>query len=194
MISEVLLINEQYVRKYTPVNDAVDVNLIRTCTYLAQDKYLTNYLGTDLINRLKTEVEALILNPSYIIPADYLTLLESYVAKALVWWTMVELYPNLAYKHDNGNLVRKVSEDSESVGVGQIGQLTDAARGNAKHYTNELVKYLCNKSSLYPEYTSNVSPDTHPSREVYLTNSLVFSRGNGVNSTKWTIRDLKEPS
>lgn len=192
MTTETLLINENYLRKYTSINDAVDVNLIRPAIYLAQDKYLENYLGTELVKRLKLEVTNLINDPSYIIPAEYLTLLEDYVAKALAWWAMVELYPDLAYKHDNGNIVRKISEDTESIGQGQLGQLMERARSNAKHYTQILIDYVRVNVSLYPEYHTNVKPDKHPSVQVSTTTGMVFS--GGYNKARWTITDVTQPS
>lgn len=192
MTTETLLINENYIRKYTSVNDAVDVNLIRTAIYLAQDKYLVNYLGTRLVKRLKTEVSELINDPAYIVPEEYLTLLEDYVAKALVWWSMVELYPDLAYKHDNGNIVRKTSEDTESIGSDQLGQLMERARNNAKHYTKMLVDYVTINVSMYPEYYGNVKPDQHPSRQISTTTGIVFS--GSVNRPKWTIQNTTGPS
>ena len=192
MTAETLLINENHIRKYTSVNDAVDVNLMRTAIYLAQDKYLENYLGTELVKRLKLEVSNLIADPSYIVPAEYLTLLEDYVAKALVWWAMVELYPDLSYKHDNGNIVRKLSEDTETISQGQLGQLMERARSNAKHYTQILIDYVRINVSLYPEYNTNSKPDKHPSQQVSTTNGMVFS--GGYNSPKWRIEDVKSPS
>lgn len=192
MTTETLLINENYIRKYTSVNDAVDVNLIRTAIYLAQDKYLENYLGTRLVKRLKTEVTSLINDPEYIIPEDYLTLLEDYVAKALVWWAMVELYPDLMYKHDNGNLVMKQSEDTQTISTGQLGQLMERARGSAKHYTKILTDYVTINVSKYPEYHENIKPDQHPSRQISTTNGLVFS--GTANRQKWTIQNLTKPS
>ena len=106
---EILLINEDYIKKFTPLTDAVDPNLIRPAIYLAQDKYLTNFLGTNLTVKLKADVAGGTLS------GDYETLLNEYVLKVVLWWTVVELYPSLLYKHDNGNLVSRQSEDTTPV-------------------------------------------------------------------------------
>jgi hypothetical protein len=86
---EILLIDETFIKKYTPINDSVDTAIIRPCIYLAQDKFLVNFLGTDLTNKLKTDAQGGTL------VAPYDTLLDDYVRKMLVWWTMIELYPYL---------------------------------------------------------------------------------------------------
>jgi len=101
VIPEILLIDETFIKKYTAVNDSVDTAIIRPCIYLAQDKYLVNYLGTDLTNKIKTDAAA------GTITGNYETLLDQYVRKMLVWWVMIELYPLLVYKHDNGNIVSR---------------------------------------------------------------------------------------
>ena len=141
---EILLITEDYLKKYTAITDAVDPNIIRPAIYLAQDKQITNYLGTDLMNKIKADVSA------GTISGDYETLLNDYVLKSLLWWTMVELYPSLLYKHDNGNLVSRQSEDTTPVTKGEMESLKEAARDNARYYTNRLVQYLCYNSSLFP--------------------------------------------
>ncbi len=55
---EVLLISENYVKKYTTVNGSLDPNLLYPSIYLAQDKWLLPFLGTDLLNKIKADVAA----------------------------------------------------------------------------------------------------------------------------------------
>ena len=185
---EILLINEDYIKKFTPLTDAVDPNLIRPAIYLAQDKYLTNFLGTNLTVKLKDEVSNGTLS------GDYETLLNEYVLKVVLWWTMVELYPSLLYKHDNGNLVSRQSEDTTPVTKGEMESLKEAARDNARYYTNRLVQYLCYNSTLFPEYTSNTNNDISPDRNPYGKSSFLISDSYRYNRLRWTIKDFLPPS
>jgi len=153
---EILFINEEFLKKYTQLNEAVDTNLIRPAMYLAQDKYMTLYLGTDLTNKIKSEIENGTLS------GVYETLLNEYIVKPTAWWTMVELYPFLMYKHDNGNLVTRQSENTTAISKGEMDSLVEKARENAQWYTQRLVDYLCDNSTSYPEYSSNNFPDIHP--------------------------------
>ena len=146
---EILLINEELLKKYTPLTDAVDPNLIRPCIYVAQDMYLQNFLGTNLTNKLKDDVANGTLDN------QYETLLNDYVIKLLIWWVMVELYPSLLYKHDNGNLVSRQSEDTTPVTKGEMESLKEKARENARFYTKRMVDYLRFNTNLFPEYTNN---------------------------------------
>ena len=185
---EILLITEDYLKKYTAITDAVDPNIIRPAIYLAQDKQITNYLGTDLMNKIKADVSAGTLS------GDYEILLNDYVLKSLLWWTMVELYPSLLYKHDNGNLVSRQSEDTTPVTKGEMESLKESARDNARYYTNRLVQYLCYNSTLFPEYTSNTNNDIKPDRNPYGKSSFLISDSYKYNRIKWTLKDFLPPS
>lgn len=183
---EILFINEDFLKKYTQLNEAVDTNLIRPAIYLAQDKYITQYMGTDLTNKIKTEIENNTLS------GVYETLLNEYIVKPTAWWTMVELYPMLQYKHDNGNLVTRQSENTTAVTTGELDRLVTSARENALSYTQRLVDYLCHNSTSYPEYTSNSFPDISPIRKVNRQSTVIFSNGRTQPSewSRFNVRDF----
>ena len=184
--SEILFINKEYLTKYTQLNEAVDTNLIRPAIYLAQDKYIQLWLGTDLINKIKSDIQ------NNTLAGNYATLLNNYIVKPTAWWTMVELYPSLVYKLDNGNVVSRQSEDTTPVTKGELDSLVDKARDNATFYTQRLVDYLCDNNSLFPEYTSNTFPDISPLKKVNRQSSVMFSDGYKDYDTriKWSIRDF----
>lgn len=183
---EVLFIDEHYLKKYTQINEAVDTNLIRPAIYLAQDKYLQLWLGTDLYNKIKTDIS------NNTLAGVYATLLDQYILKPTVWWTMVELYPSLVYKHDNGNLVSRQSENTTAISKTELDKLMDMARDNANWYTQRLVDYLCNNASSYPEYRSNTYPDISPLKKVNRQSSVIFSEGR-TEPNAWSrfgVRDF----
>ncbi len=167
--AEILFINEDYVRKYTPVNEAVDSELIRPAIYAAQDMQIQLYLGTDLYVKIKTEIDGATL------AGVYLTLHQNYVMKATLWWTMVELYPWLYVKHDNGGLFNRFSEDTQVISENQFNRLIDEARRKALFYTQRMVNYLCHNQSLFAEYTANEFPDMSPLTAVYKHGDTQFS-------------------
>jgi hypothetical protein len=169
--SEILFINKEYLTKYTQLNEAVDTNLIRPAIYLAQDKYIQLWLGTDLMNKIKSDIQ------NNTLAGNYATLLNNYIVKPTAWWKMVELYPSLVYKLDNGNVVSRQSEDTTPVTKGELDSLVDKARDNATFYTQRLVDYLCDNNSLFPEYTSNTFPDISPLKKVNRQSSVMFSDG-----------------
>jgi hypothetical protein len=175
-MAEVLLISPEYLKQKTALNEAVEQNIIYPATLLAQDKYAEKYLGTDLFNAIKTKIDDDTLS------GNYATLHTDYIKPMMVWATMVELYPYLWIKHDNGNLVSRISEDTQTIDTGQYKRLVDGATQNAQFYAERLVRYLCANGSLFPEYSTNQYPDRSPLRGAYNENSMIFTSGNNAIS------------
>jgi hypothetical protein len=185
---EILLINEELLKKYTPLTDAVDPNLIRPCIYVAQDMYLQNFLGTNLTNKLKDDVA------NGTLADQYETLLNEYVIKLLIWWVMVELYPSLLYKHDNGNLVSRQSEDTTPVTKGEMESLKEKARENARFYTKRMVDYLRFNTNLFPEYTNNTDNNIFPDRNPYGKSNFLVSDSYKTQRQRWSIQNFLPPT
>jgi hypothetical protein len=183
-MAEVLFINENYIKKYTTINGAVDPNLLYPAIYLSQDKWVGPFLGDDLLNKLKTDVAA------GTISGNYQVLLEDYVQKAVLWWTMVEVLPNLTFKVDNGSLVQRISEDTQTIGNNTLSDFIDRAQRNAEYYTTRLVEYLCANSHLFVEYSSNVYPERSPRTDVNNVNNYIFSSGNTATSHRTTYTNI----
>ena len=169
--AEVLFVNPDYMKRLTQLNGGVEDAVMVPAIILAQDKYLQQYLGTDLLNKLKADVSA------GTVTGDYATLLDSYVRKSTVWWTMVELLPNLYVKLDNGGLVIRTAENTAAISEADLHREVENARQNAQFYTSRLVEYLCANQSSFPEYTSNTSPDMFPESQVYYQNGMTISYG-----------------
>ena len=91
---------------------------------------------------------------------------------------MVEMLPNLYVKLDNGGLVIRTAENTSAISEDDLHREIENARQNAQFYTTRLVEYLCNNSSLFPEYKSNTSPDMSPETQVYYQNGMTISGGH----------------
>jgi hypothetical protein len=169
--AEVLFVNPDYMKRLTQLNGGVEDAVMVPAIILAQDKYLQQYLGTDLLNKLKADVSA------GTVTGDYATLLDSYVRKSTVWWSMVEMLPNLYVKLDNGGLVIRTAENTAAISEADLHREVENARQNAQFYTSRLVEYLCANQSSFPEYTSNTSPDMFPESQVYYQNGMTISHG-----------------
>ena len=76
LTAEVLFVNTDLVKRLTSLNGSVEDSIIVPAIILAQDKYLQAYLGTDLLNRLKSDISG------GTVAGVYETLLDDYVRKA----------------------------------------------------------------------------------------------------------------
>lgn len=175
-MAQVYFIDVTYFQQNTTINDQVESNMITPALRVAQDKHAENYLGTRLFNKLKQDIEDDSLT------GIYQTILVDYLKIAMVYWTLVELYPSLLVKHDNTTLTIRSGEGFSPISEDQYKMLVDAARNNAQMYTERLIRYLCDNSGIIPEYTSCQAPDVFPKRTVYSENNMVFSGGNTAMS------------
>jgi hypothetical protein len=183
---EVLIISDVYIKKYTTVNGAVDPNLLYPSIYLAQDKYLAPYLGTNLFEKIKNDIENNTLS------GDYLTLVDDYARRVVMWWTMVEAAPSLTYKVDNGTMVQRTSEDTSPVADVVFKDQLARWQQNAEHYTSLMVDYLCANSSLFPEYSNNVWPQRCPIGIIKGSQNYLFSSGNTASSRTYGVRRINQ--
>ena len=172
LTAEVLFINADYLKRFTHVNGSVEEAYIQPSVMLAQDKYIQSFLGTDLFTKLKTDIAASSL------AGDYVTLMNNHIRRVTLWWTMLELVPRMHVRLDNGGLVIRISEDSQPITKGDLNRELDLARQNAQFYTDRMIDYLCENSSLFPEYSSNSSDDIKPEKKAYYVAGMEISIGN----------------
>lgn len=157
-MAEVLLISADYIYQNTPTNDSVESAKIFPFIRLAQDKYIEPALGTDLLNKLKSDGAG--------VSGNYLILRDEYVRPALCWFAYQEMLPSLNYKIDNGSIAQHNSENTTAAGLSEMNALVEQAKGNARYYDGRLKSYLSNNSNLFPEYFTNNNSNLQPSRGV----------------------------
>lgn len=155
-MAEALLISRTDLVKFTAVNGNVDTDKFIQFIKIAQDVHIQSILGTDLLNKIKTDV----INNSLINP--YLALLTNYIKPMLIHWSMVEYLPFAAYTIANKGVYKHSSENSENVDKVEVDFLIEKQRQIAQHYTQRFVDYMCFNQSSFPEYNSNSNGDMYP--------------------------------
>lgn len=165
MAGYVLFISEDKLKDSTAINMNVDVNFLLPYVKIAQKKYVETKLGTNLFVAIQGMISGgTISNPAN---ANYKTLLEDYVADMLVHYAFYEVLPFLRYKVQNNNVVAKTSENSTPLTRAEAQDLRSEISNTAQFYTERLVDYLCNNSSLFPEYSTNSGADVTPNSNAY---------------------------
>lgn len=172
LTAEVLFINADYFKRYSQINGSVEESYMVSPVALAQDKYIQQWLGTDLYNKLKADIVA------GTVTGNYTILLDTYVRRATMWWAMVEMLPSMHVRIDNGGLVIRTSEDTTPIGTDDLLRQMNMARDNAQYYSQRLVTYLCNNTTLFPEYSTNSNGDIYPTKKVYNQNGFEISSNN----------------
>jgi len=182
----VLFISEDKLKRSTTINGNVDVELLRPYMKVAQDLHVWTKLGSQLYNDLQTKITAGSLN------ADETTLINDYIQDALVHWTLYEAVPFLGYKIMNKDIVRQTSETSTTATLEELNFLRNTVLNTAEWYTERLIDYLCENSTLFPKYNTNKGADLRPSKNNY--NGGMNIGGIDKQGTKITLQDFLDGS
>lgn len=138
------------------IDGSVDYDKIVQFLKLSQQIDIQNLLGTDLYNRISTDIENSTLT------GDYLALVKDYIQPTLIWFAQVNYIPFAAYQIKNGGVFKHSSETAENVNKNEVDYLVGKAREYANYYSTRLVDHLCFNQSKFPEYTSNTNDDISP--------------------------------
>ena len=155
-MAEVLLISNKDLTKFTAVNGNVDVDKFIQYIKIAQDIHIQTILGTDLLNKFKTDIAASTL------AEPYTSLLNNYIKAMLIHWAMVEWLPFSAYTIANKGVYKHTSENADTVEKNEVDFLIEKQRQIAQHYTQRFVDYMSFNNSSFPEYNSNSNGDMYP--------------------------------
>ena len=161
-IQHTLYISATRLKKDTALGGSVDDNLIMPYILLAQDMYILPILGTDLDDKLKSDLQGSTLT------GVYKTLVEDYLQKALVQFAFAELAPFMRLRFvNNAIVVMGATDQSSSASYDDIKPLMDRAKDAAEFYRERTIDYLRNNTSSFSEYSSNTGADLDPTTRNY---------------------------
>jgi hypothetical protein len=158
-MAEALLISRNDIVKFTALNGNIDTDSFIQWIKVAQDIHIQNYLGTNLLEKIKTDI----INNTLANP--YLSLLTTYVKPMLIHWAMVEYLPFSAYTIANKGVFKHTSENATSVDKNEVDFLVEKERMIAQNYTERFITYINFNNSLFPEYNNNSNADMFPSTQ-----------------------------
>ena len=182
----VLFISEDKLKDSTAINMNVDVQFLLPYVRIAQEKYIETKLGTNLFVAIQGMISGGTIGN--VGNANYKLLLDDYIADVLIHYSFYEVLPFLRYKVQNNNVVSKTAENSTPLTRTEAQDLRSEISNTAQFYTERLVDYLCNNSSLFPEFSTNSGSEITPNSNSYYQ-GMNLERYR-VNDTKITIRDF----
>ncbi len=147
MSLNVLLISDIAIKERTGLHNNVDPKLIYPEIKCAQDMYIEPILGSALFNKLQADVAA------GTVLGDYKSLMDNYIADALIYYTMADMPVATSYQIWNKGVVRRSGNDTESVSRSELNDLSNSFRDKAEFYADRLRRFLRQYASpKYPEY------------------------------------------
>lgn len=161
-MAEALLVTRKDIVKFTAMSGNVDTDKFIQYIKIAQDKHIENYLGTDLIDKIKQHI----IDDD--LAGNYLTLVNEWIKPCLIHWAMVEYLPFAAYSIANKGVFKHTSENAENASRDEVDYLLEKERNTAQYYTDRLIEHLSfNASSKYPEYYTNNNEDVNPDKDIF---------------------------
>ena len=147
------------IKRNTIIDGNVDVDKFIQFIKIAQQIHVRNYLGSDLYNKISSDIIADTLT------GDYLSLVNTYIQPMLIHFAMVDYLPFAAYQVKNGGVFKHSSENSETVSKNEVDYLVNKEREFAEYYTRRFIDYMANNQNLFPEYTTNSNEDVYPDKD-----------------------------
>jgi hypothetical protein len=158
-MAEALLITRDDLVRFTATNGNMDTDTFIQWIKVAQDIHIQQYTGTQLLDKIKTDiVNNTLANP-------YLDLVETYLKPMLIHWAMVEFLPFQAYTIANKGIFKHSSENATNVDKNEVDFLIEKQRYLAQNYTERFIQYMAFSGNTFPEYYTNSNSDIYPNSD-----------------------------
>lgn len=154
MATKIKLISEDYIKQNSNLPDNVNMDNIDWAIFEAQDIYIEQKIGTDLINKIYN-----LIDTNTITGTTYQTLLDEYIVPSLVWATLFYASIHIWARPTNKSVQKGTSDYSENLDLKEFQYWRDLYKTWMNDRLDRLYNYLCYNSTLYPEFTSNSDGD-----------------------------------
>lgn len=149
-----LFVTTTDVKRFTIVDGNVDNDKFINFIEIAQTIHIQNVLGTDLYEKLQSDIAGSTLT------GDYQTLVESWIKPCLIWYAFYEYMTFAGVTVNNKGAFRHSSEAAVTLDRDEVMDLKNAAKNYADYYLERLIDYV--RLIDFPEYDTNTEGDVYP--------------------------------
>jgi hypothetical protein len=149
-------ISQQFINTYLPITKNINYNDIYPHIVSAHEINIQEFLGTNFYDYLIGVFSAQTLN------ANEEILVGQYIKPVAVWRTLYYLLPFISYQITNKGTLQFTSENGNALDLDGIKYLMKQTLDRCQFFEQRLIKYLCDNSSLFPQYASNNGDDIEP--------------------------------
>ena len=153
----IMLISPNTVKSLGSVSLNLDDTFLGSAIRTAQEVYLKDVIGVELVDRLKELVYGKISGSGSSIDeveyTAYKVLLDEYVKQVLATKTIIEAEVEASYKTRNLGVVKNSDTNASYASNDEISWLLDYHRTSYNHYLNRMAEYLCSQKAAIPEST-----------------------------------------
>jgi hypothetical protein len=167
-----LLISEAKLKRFTDINNNLDIDLISATIREAQIVHITRLLGSKLYDKIINDVD------NDTLTGNYKSLVDDYIQDALLYWSYYESLEAIYLRPRNAGLVvPQGGENNTAADINLYDKKRQSVKNKAEYFSERLVDYLCFNTSVYPEYQQNVNSDIYPDTTTQFKSPIVFRRG-----------------
>lgn len=139
------------IKERMSLHSNVDDKLIYPDIMAVQELYVLPLLGSNLYNKMLTDIAAGTL------AGDYKKLMDTFIVMAVCNWVMSELPPTLIFQYWNKGVSQKTVDNATEPSMSDIYTLMGRYKTRAEHYAKRARMYLIqNAAAMFPEYLTLV--------------------------------------
>lgn len=176
------ILSEAKFREFTDVNDMLDTALIKNCIREAQDIHLQRIIGTQLYNKILSDIDASSLT------GNYKTLVDDYVQDFLLYAAYYESLETIYIRpRNNGLLTPTGGENSIQVDRSMFNVKRQSVENKMEFYAEKLSQYISENEATFPELSSNNKAyEQNPDYSTQYRSPIVFNRNvKQAGNYKW---------
>ena len=164
-----LLISEAKLKRFTDINNVLDVDLISSVIREAQIVHITRLLGSKLYDKILSDVD------NGTLTGNYKTLVDNYIQDVLIYASYYESLETIYLRPRNAGLVvPQGGENNSAADITLYDKKRQSVKNKMEYFAERLVDYLCFNTSIYPEYNQNVNDDIYPDTTTQFKSPIVF--------------------
>lgn len=183
MANLILFISPAKLKVETALGGSVDDDILSPYIRLAQELHILPALGQSLYDDLKTKVG------DDNISGDDETLMESYIAPALVQLAFAEALPFIRVRIVNNGVTVMDSEQSTPATYTDMKPLMNRAKDLGLFHIERLMEYLDNNQSTYPALDAESSGELCRTRRNYTQGLNIYPSYRDDKLVERILRD-----
>jgi hypothetical protein len=168
-MATVLLISETKLKNFTTINQNIDMALLTSCIFMAQELGLQTLIGTKGYDYYTNLVKQVQLSGATMSQPDKI-MLDDYIAPYLIHRAYYEAMPEIFARKMNKAIVVGNTEQGSSVDLKGMAYLRDIEQGRYEFYAQRMQDRIRSYSNDYPWYYSYSDKDGMPnSKQTYFS-------------------------
>lgn len=161
-MSTVLLISETKLKSFSTLNSNIDMSLLVSCIYMAQELGLQTLIGSRGYDYYMNLVKSVQLSGGTLSQADSI-MLNDYIAPYLIHRAYFEAMPEVFARKMNKAIVIGNTEQGTSIDIKGMSYLRDIEMGRYNFYAQRLLDRVQAFPSQYPWFYNYTQQDGMPS-------------------------------